>query len=90
MPQKLLAAAGVTHIQPWRDVGKSWQPSEIVHPRGFFSCLDDFSLAWRKFLQTFRLPKFASELGTNTGNFSTEEGKEWLEISVSWDAEAWL
>lgn len=49
----------------------------------FFSCLDDFSLAWRKFLQTFRLPRFASELGTNTGHFSTDEGKEWLEISVS-------
>lgn len=90
MPQELLAAAGVTHVQPWRKVGKSWQPSEIVHARGFFPCLDDFSLAWRKFLQTFRLPRFASGLGRNTGNFSTEEGKKWLEISMSWDAEAWL
>lgn len=90
MPQNVLAAAGVTDIQSWRKVGKSWQPSEIVHARGCFSCLDDFSLAWRKFLQTFRLPRFALELGTNTGSCSTEEGKEWLEISVSWDAEAWL
>lgn len=60
-------------LQPWRKVGESWQPSELLHQEVFFPCLDDFSVAWRKFLQTFHLPRFASELGTNTGNFSTEE-----------------
>lgn len=89
MPQKLLAATGVTHIQPWRKVGKSSQPSEIAgKKRFFFPCSDDFSLAWRKFLHTFRLHRFALELRRGTGNFSTEEGKEWLEISMSWDVEA--
>lgn len=90
MPQKLLAATGVTHVQPWYKVGKSWQPSEIMQARRdfFFPCSDDFSRAWRKFLQTFCLHRFALELGRGTGNFSTEEGKECLEISMSWDAEA--
>lgn len=89
MPQKLLASAGVTHVQPWHKMGKSWQPSEIMRARrDFFPCLYDFSLAWRKLLQTFRLLRFALELGRDTGNCSTEEGKEWLEISMSWDAEA--
>lgn len=94
MPQKLLAAPGVTHVQAWRKVGESWQPSEITQARRdsfffFFPCSDDFSLAWRKFLQTFHLHRLALELGRGTGNFSTEEGKEWLEISMSWDARAW-
>lgn len=91
MPQKLLAATGVTHAQPWHEVGKSWQPSKVLQARRdywvFFPCSDDFSLAWGKFLQTFHLHKFALELGNGTGNFSTKEGKEWLEISMSWDAE---
>lgn len=92
MPQKLLAAIGVTHIQPWRKVGKCWQPSETMQARRDFPPppppSDDFSLAWRKFLQTFHLHTFALELGRGTGNFSTKEGKEWLEISVSWGGEA--
>lgn len=44
MPQKLLAAPGVTHVQAWRKVGESWQPSEITQARrdSFFS----FSPVW--------------------------------------------
>lgn len=78
----LVYSLGVRWVTPGSTL-KSCRQEEM-----FFPCSDDFSLAWRKFLQTFHLHSFALEVGRGTRNFSTEEGKEWLAVSMSWDAKA--